>query len=83
MDVPYYSILNNMVRSYLKNRIQVQDQGGFTFQPAGIMKYVEELKRESNTDIGAEDIFEMAYSYSLRVKDGGRPYFCIRRATVG
>jgi hypothetical protein len=30
-------------------------------------QYVEDLKRESNTDIGLEDIFEMASSDFLRV----------------
>jgi hypothetical protein len=31
-------------RSHLKNRILVQDQGGPEIQPAGILKYSEELK---------------------------------------
>ena len=31
-------------RSHLKNRILVQDQGGADVQPAGILKYSEELK---------------------------------------
>jgi len=48
--------------SYLKNRIFVQGQGGAEFQPAGILKYVEELKRGSNTDIGPKDFFEIASS---------------------
>jgi hypothetical protein len=40
----------------------VQVQGGTEFQPADILKYFEELKRGSNTEIGTKDIFEMASS---------------------
>jgi len=29
-------------------------------QPAGILKYVEDLRRGLNADIGRKDIFEMA-----------------------
>ena len=29
-------------------------------QPAGILKYVEDLKRGPNTEIGAKDFFEIA-----------------------
>ena len=47
-------------RSHLKNRILVQGQGGVTFQPAGILLYFEELKREPNAEIGPKDIFEIA-----------------------
>ena len=38
----------------------VQDRGGFLFQPAGILKYVEDLKRGANKDMGPKDFFEMA-----------------------
>jgi len=38
----------------------VQGQGGGEFQPAGILKYVEDLKREPNADIEPKDIFEIA-----------------------
>jgi len=48
------------IRSHLKNRILVQGQGGGEFQPAGILKYVEDLKRKPNADIGPKDIFEIA-----------------------
>jgi hypothetical protein len=47
-------------RSHLKNRILVQDQGGAEVQPAGILKYSEELKRGPNTEIGPKDFFEIA-----------------------
>jgi hypothetical protein len=47
-------------RSHLKNRILVQGQGGAEFQPAGILKYVEDLKRGPNAEIGPKDIFEIA-----------------------
>ena len=48
------------IRSYLKNRILVQGQGGAEVQPAGILKYSELLKRGSKTEIGTKDIFEIA-----------------------
>jgi len=55
-------------RSHLKNRILVQDlppgtagqERGTEFQPADILKYFEELKLGSNTEIGAKGLFEMA-----------------------
>jgi hypothetical protein len=43
----------------------VQDRDGFFFQPAGILKYVEDLKRGANKDMGPKDYFEMAGSHSL------------------
>ena len=42
------------------------------------IEYVEDLKCESNTDIGLEDIFEIAYSQNLvavRIYLGGKPPF--------
>jgi len=53
----YFSKLS---RSQLKNRILVQDRGGAEFQTGGILLYVEDLKRDTNKDIGPKDIFEMA-----------------------
>ena len=47
-------------RSYLKNRMLVQGQGGPEIQPAGILMYSEELKRGPNTEIGPKDIFKIA-----------------------
>jgi hypothetical protein len=56
-----FDIINSVsVRSYLKNRILVQGQGGAEFHPADILKYFEELKREPNAGIGPKDIFEIA-----------------------
>ena len=43
----------------------VQGQGGAEIQPAGILKYSEELKRGPNSDIGPKDIFEIASSKIL------------------
>jgi hypothetical protein len=40
----------------------LQDRGGAEFQTAGILLYVEDLKRGTNKDIGPKDIFEMASS---------------------
>jgi hypothetical protein len=53
-------------RSHLKNRILVQDRGGAEFQTAGILLYVEDLKRGTNKDIGPKDIFEIASSFWLK-----------------
>jgi len=50
--------------SHLKKRILVQDQGGAEFQPAGILKYVEDLKRGPNAELGPKDFFEIA-SYMM------------------
>ena len=50
------------IRTHLKNKILSQGQGGLEFQPAGILLYFEELKRESNTEIGTKDIFEIGYN---------------------
>ncbi len=49
-----------MNRSHLQKRILVQDVGGFGFQTAGILRYIEDLKPESNTQIGPKDFFEIA-----------------------
>ena len=54
-----------MTRSYLKNRILVQVQGGNEFQPANILKYFEELGFGPNAEIGTKGLFEMASIYSL------------------
>jgi hypothetical protein len=46
-------------RSHLKIRIFGRDQGEAEDQPAGILKYVEDLIRGLNTDIERKDFFEM------------------------
>jgi hypothetical protein len=54
------------IRSYLKIRIFGRDQGEAENQPAGILMYVEDLRRGLNADtcpprrIGRKDFFEMA-----------------------
>jgi hypothetical protein len=58
-------ILPFLIRSHLKNRILVQSQGGSEIQPAGILKYSEELKGGPNTEIGPKDIFEIASDLML------------------
>jgi hypothetical protein len=50
--------------SHLKMRIFGQNKGEAEDQPAGILKYVEDLRRGLNVDIGRKDLFEMAYSLS-------------------
>ncbi len=40
-------------------RIFGRDQGEAEDQPAGILKYIEDLSRWLNTDIGRKDFFEM------------------------
>jgi hypothetical protein len=53
-------LMTSNTRSYRKKRILVQGQGGPEVQPAGILKYSEELKRGPNTEIGPKDFFEIA-----------------------
>jgi len=53
-------------RSHLKIKILVQRQGGLKFQPAGILQYFEDLKRENNAIFGPKDNFETA---SIRIQD--------------
>ena len=48
------------IRSHLKKKVLVQDQGEAEFQPTGILKYVEDLKRGSNAEVGPKDFFEIA-----------------------
>jgi hypothetical protein len=60
-------------RSHLKDRILVQGQGGSRFQPAGILKYVEDLKRGPNAEIGLIDIFEIAYFNYFIWEDNNGP----------
>ena len=55
---------SEMYRTYLKIKILVLNQGGVELQPAGILKYVEDLKRGSNAEFGPKDYFEMGYSQS-------------------
>ena len=63
--------INILIRAHLKNRIFVQGQGGTEFQTAGILKYVEDLKREPNGEIGPKDIFEMNSSvFCANSKEG-------------
>jgi hypothetical protein len=38
----------------------VQDRGGAEFLTAGILLYVEDLKRGTNKEVGPKDIFEMS-----------------------
>ena len=52
---------SQVYRSRLKNRILVQDCDGAEFKTAGILLYVEDLKRGANKDIGLKDIFEMGF----------------------
>ena len=47
-------------RSHLRIRILVQGQGGTEFQPAGILKYVEDLVLGTNEEIGLKNFFEIA-----------------------
>ncbi len=62
---PNQSVSNDFSRSHLKNRILVQDRDGAEFQTAGILEYVEDLKRGTNpAEKGGKpkNIFELASS---------------------
>ena len=54
-------------RSNLKIGIFGRDQDEAEDQPGGILKYVEDLRRGLNADIGRKDFFEMASSRSFRI----------------
>ena len=56
----------SLIRTYLKNRILVQNRGGAELQTGGILLYVEDLKRGTNKDIGPKDIFEMGSKKTAR-----------------
>jgi LssY C-terminus len=51
--------LFSLSRSYLKIRIFVRYQGEAEDQPAGILKYVEDLRQGLNADTGRKDFFEI------------------------
>jgi len=55
-----------LTRTDLKIKILVQYQGGGEFQPAGILKSVEDFKRGSNAEIGAKDNIEMGSSLTKK-----------------
>jgi hypothetical protein len=60
---PYLCLEATPTRTYLKNRILVQDRGGAEFQTAGNLWVVEDLKRGTNpAEKGGKpkDIFEIA-----------------------
>jgi hypothetical protein len=42
-----------------------QNQGGYDFQTADILKYFEDLEIESNAEFGPKDYFEMACKYKV------------------
>jgi hypothetical protein len=48
------------IRSDLKIRIFGRDQDDAEDQPTDILRYVEDLRRGLNADIGRKDFFEMA-----------------------
>jgi hypothetical protein len=56
--------------SYLKIRIFVRDQGKTETQPAGILQYVEDLRRRFNTDIGKKDFSEMVSIKRIQYRVG-------------
>jgi hypothetical protein len=47
------------IRTYLKKRILVQNQGGREVQPGGIIEYFEDLNRAPNAEFGAKDFFKI------------------------
>ena len=53
------SAIQDMPRAHLKKKIWTQGQGGINLQPADILEYDEELKREPNVEIGFKDFFEI------------------------
>ena len=49
----------DVIRGHLKNRIFDSNQGATENQPAGILKYVEDLRRGSNAELVRKDIFKI------------------------
>ena len=49
-----FGVFNPLSPEVAEAAFQVQDQGGVSLQPAGILQYVEDLKRGSNTEIEPE-----------------------------
>jgi hypothetical protein len=52
--IPFFIIIPYQIKDCLKKRILVQGQGGDAFQTAGRLKYVEDLNRSTNAEIGPE-----------------------------
>jgi hypothetical protein len=50
------------IRSHLKNKILVQDQGGAEVQPAGILQVFRGVETRTQQEIGPKNFFEMASS---------------------
>jgi hypothetical protein len=48
----------------------VQDRGGAEFKTAGILLYVEDLKRGTNKEVGPKDIFEMGSKMCCQALNG-------------
>jgi hypothetical protein len=61
-----------MIRSYLKKKILAQYQGRADLQTGGIHRYVEDLKRGPNAEIGPKDFFEIASSRSRSLVESKR-----------
>jgi hypothetical protein len=53
--------MKKCIRSNLKIRIFGRDQDEAEDQPAGMLKYVEDLIRGLNADIGRKDPFEIGF----------------------
>jgi hypothetical protein len=60
-------MIRYFIRSYLKIRIFGRDQDEAEDQPAGTLKYVEDLRRGLNADIGRKDFFEMTSKFIVLI----------------
>jgi len=59
---------SNFATSHLKIKIFGQNQGGPDFQPAGILKYVEDLKEGANVEFGQKDYFKIACIQLMQIR---------------
>jgi hypothetical protein len=59
----FLKFIDRLLGSHLKIRIFGRDQDEAEDQPTGILKYVEDLIRWLNADIGRKDFFGMASSH--------------------
>ncbi len=81
ISAPFHLVVCQVfTRSHLKKRVLAQVQGGPELQPAGILKYSEELKQGTNTEIGSKNFFEIASNQ--KDQPSGPPCLTSKTATV-
>jgi hypothetical protein len=62
--LPPQIVVDRSTKAISKIELWLKLKAGPKFQPAGILKYFEELKRGPNAEIGPKGIFEIASNSS-------------------